>query len=218
MYRYYESLFRLVGLKGISISILITHELTKKGINATLLIAGDGEIRKNLEELTYKLGIEDKVKFLGYQSDMTSFYKKIDIYLSTPVTEPFGLSCIEALSYGVPVIFPFVDGQPEAIKNGYCGIGLKPTISIDEHKKLTGIDVDFPHQVYDPINDQLTEPKLLSHIDCVVEIIHLLKKTSLYESMSKNAFQWSKENMNYEKFKIKFEDALKNTVKNNTPS
>ncbi|OTA14118.1 Glycosyltransferase [Xenorhabdus vietnamensis] len=206
---------RLVGLKGISIAILIVYELAKKCINTTLLIAGEGNIRKNLEELSHKLGVEDKIKFLGYQSDMVSFYEKIDLYLSTPVTEPFGLSCIESLSHGVPVIFPLIDGQPEAIKDGYCGIGLKPSVSIDEHEKLTGIDISFPHQVYDPINDQLTEPKLLSHLECVSAIERLLNDPPLYESMCKNAIEWSKENMNYEKFKTEFERVLK-VLKNNS--
>ncbi|PHM66198.1 Glycosyltransferase [Xenorhabdus stockiae] len=204
---------RLVSLKGISVSILVVNELIRKNINTQLLIAGDGEIKNDLEELVHKLGIEKHVKFIGYQADMSKFYKKIDIYMSSPITEPFGLSCIEALSNAVPVIFPLVDGQPEAVKDGYCGIGLKPTISIEEHKKLTGIDINFPHQVYDPINDQLTEPKLLSHIDCANAIERLLKDPSLYESMSRNAVEWSKESMNYEKFLHEFEDALSSFAK-----
>ncbi|MBC8952965.1 glycosyltransferase family 4 protein [Xenorhabdus sp. PB62.4] len=208
---------RLVGLKGISISLLVLDELKKRGINAKLFIAGSGNCELQLKELASDLNIVDFVDFVGYQSDMKKFYEKIDVYMSTPVTEAFGLSCIEALSNAVPVIFPLVDGQPEAIKDGYCGIGLKPTVSIDEHEKLAGIDIDFPHQVYDPINDKLTEPKLLSHIDCADAIERLLKEPSLYESMSKNAIEWSKESMNYEKFKNEFEDAFRELAKSTLP-
>ncbi|PHM58630.1 glycosyltransferase family 4 protein [Xenorhabdus sp. KK7.4] len=204
---------RLVGLKGISVSILVLHELKRRGIIAKLLIAGSGDCDQQLRELAFNLSVDDQIDFLGYQSDMKAFYEKIDLYMSTPATEAFGLSCIEALSNSVPVIFPLVDGQPEAVKDGYCGIGLKPTISIEEHKKLTGIDINFPHQVYDPINDQLTEPKLLSHIDCADAIERLLKDPSLYESMSRNAIEWSKESMNYEKFLHEFEDALSSLAK-----
>ncbi|MBD2822508.1 glycosyltransferase [Xenorhabdus sp. 42] len=200
---------RLVGLKGISVSILTVKELISRGINVKLLIAGNGEDEQKLKILVHKVGVENNIKFIGYCSDVSDFYNKVDIYLSTPITEPFGLSCIEALSNAVPVIFPFIDGQPESVKDGYCGIGLKPTVSIDEHKKLTNIDIDFPHQVYDPINDQLTEPKLLSHVDCADAVERLLKDLSLYESMSKNSIEWSKESMNYEKFINEFEGALK---------
>ncbi|CDG21080.1 putative glycosyltransferase [Xenorhabdus poinarii G6] len=201
---------RLVGLKGISVSILAANELISRGINVQLLIAGNGEDEQALRVLVHKLGMENNIIFMGYCSDMSVFYNKVDIYLSTPITEPFGLSCIEALSNAVPVIFPFIDGQPEAVKDGYCGIGLKPTVSIDEHKSLTDIDIDFPHQVYDPINDQLTEPKLLSHVDCADAVERLFKNPDLYESMSKNALKWSKETMNYNLFIKEFELDINN--------
>ncbi len=81
-------------------------ELKNKNISAKLIIAGEGEQRRDLENLASKLDLEDSIEFIGYQSDMSIFYSKIDIYLSTPVLEAFGLSCIEALSNGIPVIFP----------------------------------------------------------------------------------------------------------------
>ncbi|MBD2792805.1 glycosyltransferase family 4 protein [Xenorhabdus szentirmaii] len=204
---------RLVGLKGIGVSVLTLAELINRGVKCKLLIAGVGEVKAELENLVKQLKMESYVDFLGYQSDMTLFYQNIDIYMSTSVKETCSLSCIESLAHAVPVVFSIVDGQPEAVKDGYYGIGIKPTVSIDQHKKLTGIDTDFPHQVYDPINDQLTEPKLVSHIDCADAVERLLKDPSLYESMSKNALEWSKESMNYDKFLNEFEDALREIAK-----
>lgn len=196
---------RLVGLKAIGISILALHELLKEGVAANLVIAGDGEQREQLEALALKLGIKDHIKFLGYQDDMTRFYSEIDIYLSTPATEPFGLSCIEALSQGVPVIFPLIDGQPEAVKNQFCGIGIIPDMSTSEYYKAAELDIDFPHEVYDPIKDCLTQPKLITPIKIVPEIKKIIND---YEKLSKNALIWSKETMNYDLFIKEFESAI----------
>ncbi|NRN30169.1 glycosyltransferase [Photorhabdus heterorhabditis] len=204
---------RLVSSKGISVSILMLHELIKRGHSVMLHIAGDGKFKKELKRLVNDLQLNNHVVFLGYQSDMNSFFNKIDIYLSTSVNESFGLSCIEALSYNVPVIFPIVDGQPEAVKDGFCGIGLIPQVSLREHKALTDIDIDFPHKVYDPINDSLVEPKLVSHIDGANAVESLINNSSFYSQLSKNAQQYSKMSFDYHKFKDEFEEVLLKYVK-----
>lgn len=197
---------RLIGLKGIGVSILTIKELIDSGINASLLIAGDGEDREKLEHLVSVLSLQNNIRFLGFQSDLTDFYEHIDIYLSTPVTEAFGLSCIEAMSHGVPVIFPMIDGQPEAIKDNYCGIAIVPTVSIDKYKEQTGISIDFPYQVYDPNTDSLTSIKLISPEQCMLAVKNVLHN---YEQLSKNALKWSKETMNYNVFIKEFESATK---------
>nr|WP_195431231.1 glycosyltransferase [Morganella morganii] len=198
---------RLVGLKGIGVSILCLKELIESGKDAELIIAGDGEQKCQLEELAAKLNISDKVKFTGYQHNMENFYNSIDIYLSTPVTEPFGLSCIEALSQGIPVIFPLIDGQPEAVKDKYCGIGIKPSLSVEKYQELTGLPVNFPYDVYDPVNDCLMTPQLSAPSDIATAVSDII---SDYESYSKNAVDWSHDTMNYHSFITEFENSLKN--------
>ncbi|CDG20469.1 putative glycosyltransferase [Xenorhabdus poinarii G6] len=198
---------RLIGLKGIGIAILALNELLKKGIKAKLIIAGEGEQKEDLRNLAIKLGIEENVEFIGYQSDMATFYSIVDIYISTPVAEAFGLSCIEAISNGVPVIFPLSNGQPEAIKNKICGIGIIPDISVDEYYQMTGLTVNFPHDIYDPINDCMTSPKLINPAKCAVTVQLVI---SDYNQLSKNAIEWSKETMNYNLFIKEFELAINN--------
>lgn len=196
---------RLVGLKAIGIAIITLKQLLSKGTKAKLIIAGTGEEESNLKELTKKLTLDDHVEFLGYQSDMTYFYSSIDIYLSTPITEPFGLSCIEALSRGIPVVYPVIDGQPEAIKDG--GIGINPDMTQDDYSEKTGMKIDFPYDVYDPINDCLTSPKLLDPKKCADAINSIINN---YEELSENALQWSKQTTNYKIFISELESALIN--------
>ncbi|MEM8182324.1 glycosyltransferase [Morganella morganii subsp. sibonii] len=197
---------RLVGLKGIGIAILCIKSLADQGTDARLIIAGDGEQKDDLIKLVIKLGLEEKIKFIGYQDDMKKFYSSIDIYISTPVAEAFGLSCIEAMSNGVPVIFPLLNGQPEAVRDKICGIGIVPDISAEEYYKETGININFPHDVYDPVNDCLVPPKLIDPKKCASEIMNIIED---YEQFSKSALEWSKETMNYDLFIKEFESAIR---------
>ncbi|KEY56509.1 glycosyltransferase [Serratia sp. DD3] len=198
---------RLVSLKGISVSLLMMQELLRRGHHVSLEIAGKGLDRAAFEALAERLQLGDHVIFSGFQDNVADFFNRIDIYMSTPITEPFGLSCMESLYFGVPVIFPLIDGQPEAVKDGYCGIGLTPSITIEQHQHLTGIKVDFPHDVYDPLSDSLVKPKLLSHIDCA-DAVEKLLVTDTYQFLSKNARNYPMTHFNYAMFKTDFDQTL----------
>jgi glycosyltransferase involved in cell wall biosynthesis len=202
---------RLVSLKGISVSLLMMQELLRRGHDVTLEIAGKGPDREAFETLANKLQLGDRVVFSGFQDNVADFFNRTHIYMSTPITEPFGLSCMESLYYGVPVIFPMIDGQPEAVKDGYCGIGLTPTVTIEEHQRLTGIKVDFPHQVYDPLTDTLVTPKLLSHIACADAVEKLLIPET-YKSISQNAQRYPVVHFSYAMFKTDFDNTLNSFV------
>ncbi|WP_159162612.1 glycosyltransferase, partial [Klebsiella pneumoniae] len=123
----------------ISVALLTLKNLLDRGINVTLDIAGKGPDEHQFIQLAQKLGIAGNVNFLGFRDDLSDFFNSIHIYLSTPVTEPFGLSCLESLFYSVPVIYPLIDGQPEVVKNGVCGIGITPDITPEAHFEQCGI-------------------------------------------------------------------------------
>lgn len=198
---------RLVTLKGISVSLLMMQELLRRGHDVTLEIAGKGPDQPAFEALAQRLQLGDRVRFSGFQDNVADFFNRTHIYISTPITEPFGLSCMESLYFGVPVIFPLVDGQPEAVKDGVCGIGLTPSVTIEEHQQLTGLKVDFPHQVYDPIQDSLVTPKLVSHFDCADAVEKMLQPAT-YRSMSANTRQFTAEHFDYSVFKTEFDRSL----------
>ncbi|MGD8165260.1 glycosyltransferase [Pantoea sp. FN0307] len=189
---------RQVGLKGISVALQTLRVLLDRGMNVTLDIAGKGPDEEKFKALSHKLGIADRVRFIGFQQDLSNFFNHIHIYISTPVTEPFGLSCMEALHYGVPVVFPLIDGQPEVVKNGYCGIGIVPDILPETHWQQTGIDVDFPHYVYYPKEDKLLPPKLLSPEACADAIENIAGPD--YERYRANAFTHVRTHFDHKNF------------------
>jgi glycosyltransferase involved in cell wall biosynthesis len=83
------------------------------GDDCKLLIIGRGEDSDRLAAVTAKLGLTDHVIFGGYQADMTAMLSAFDLNVTTSEQETFGLSVLEALSSGLPVLYttcPALDG------------------------------------------------------------------------------------------------------------
>jgi glycosyltransferase involved in cell wall biosynthesis len=70
----------------------------------TLSVAGEGGLRSSLSALVRQLDIEDSVEFLGQVSDTDELLTGTSILLAPAPGEPFGLSVVEAMAHGVPVV------------------------------------------------------------------------------------------------------------------
>ncbi len=93
--------------------------------NVSLVIVGDGPQKKELEELVKWLNITDKVIFTGMvdPSDVPLYYSMADLFVSASTSETQGLTYIEALACGTPLLCRKDDclkGVIEEGKNGYC--------------------------------------------------------------------------------------------------
>jgi len=86
-----------------------------------LLLIGEGDLRKKLEELTAKLKIEESVSFLGYQPNVPALLKDIDLYVHASVLEPLGIAILEAMAAGKCVVATAVGGVTEIITDGQTG-------------------------------------------------------------------------------------------------
>jgi glycosyltransferase involved in cell wall biosynthesis len=78
-----------------------------------LLVIGRGADGDRLQAAAERAGVADHVIFGGYQADMTAMLSAMDLNLSTSVQETFGLSVLEALANGLPVLYttcPALDG------------------------------------------------------------------------------------------------------------
>jgi glycosyltransferase involved in cell wall biosynthesis len=67
-------------------------------------IAGEGEQRAMLEALARSLGIEKRVRFLGWRTDRAGLFKAADLVVYPSRKEPFGNVVVEAWGYGVPLV------------------------------------------------------------------------------------------------------------------
>ncbi len=82
-----------------------------------LLLAGDGERKKELEKLVRESGLSKRVCFLGVRQDIYSLYKMCDIAILSSHWEGFGLAAVEAMASGVPIIASNVDGLAKVVEN-----------------------------------------------------------------------------------------------------
>jgi glycosyltransferase involved in cell wall biosynthesis len=78
-----------------------------------LLIVGDGQIRPDLEAEAARAGVTDLVIFAGERHDVAAMLSSLDLFIAASDQETFGLSVLEALANGIPVLYttcPALDG------------------------------------------------------------------------------------------------------------
>lgn len=115
---------RLDDKKGIEYAIESMITIKSKFSNVKLLIVGDGEYRKYLEQLVIKWNLSKEVEFIGsvLNSEINQYYRKADVFLLPSLFEGYPLVLLEAMACGLPIISTPVSIAPEIINtwnNGY---------------------------------------------------------------------------------------------------
>jgi N-acetyl-alpha-D-glucosaminyl L-malate synthase BshA len=90
-------------------------------VKVRLVLVGDGPERAPAYQLAEDLGVADRCTFLGAQESIDCLLNCADLLLQPSVTESFGLSILEALSTGVPVVATRCGGPEEVVLHGECG-------------------------------------------------------------------------------------------------
>ena len=87
--------------------------------NVKFVIAGSGDMEPFIIEKAAELGIADKVLFAGFlnQDDVERAYKMADIYVMPSVSEPFGITALEAMKYKTPSIVSKQSGVSEVVRH-----------------------------------------------------------------------------------------------------
>lgn len=93
--------------------VIRTFKLVRDAMPAKLLLVGDGPDRVECEALTRELLLTEDVSFLGKQDALVEILTGSDLFLLPSQSESFGLSALEAMSCGVPVISSSTGGIPE---------------------------------------------------------------------------------------------------------
>lgn len=90
-------------------------------VPSRLLLVGDGPDLGDALDLARELGIADRVDALGEQDAVTPLLSISDLFLLPSAQESFGLSALEAMACGVPVVASRVGGLPEVVEHGASG-------------------------------------------------------------------------------------------------
>ena len=86
-----------------------------------LVMVGDGPDRSEAEEEARKLGVESRVHFPGKIDNVAPLLASADLFLLPSSSESFGLSALEAIASGVPVVGTNAGGMPEVVRDGETG-------------------------------------------------------------------------------------------------
>ncbi len=128
------SIGRLVAFKGFEYLIDACAELSRRGLEFTCEIVGDGPLRGDLEARIRKLNLSDRVRLLGSLSQGTVLEKlsAADIFALASITDAQGASdvfptvIIEAMAAARPVVSTRLAGIPESVVHGETGLLVPP--------------------------------------------------------------------------------------------
>jgi glycosyltransferase involved in cell wall biosynthesis len=122
----------LAPYKGQDILIRSLTRLLEQGLDVELdlvggVFGGQTEFKQHLQDLASKSGLQDKIRFLGFQDQIGPFLEASDFFI-LPSTRPEGLGIVilEAMAKGVPVVATNHGGVLEIIRDGENGILVPP--------------------------------------------------------------------------------------------
>lgn len=117
--------------------------LQERGIQLHYIVCGEGSLRPRLEAQVRALGLQERVHFPGFSSDIPCYLAAADIFVHVPLWEGLGVAVIEALAAGVPVVASQVGGLPELITDQATGLLVPP-------QEATALAVAIERLVHDP--------------------------------------------------------------------
>lgn len=118
-YRVVVNIGRLTIQKGLTNLLLSAKEVIERAPKTLFLIVGSGDQYYELLTLAASLGIGDKVLFTDFQrgKNLRDAYKVADLFVMPSVSEPFGLTPLEAISFGTPSLVSKQSGVSEVLRN-----------------------------------------------------------------------------------------------------
>lgn len=138
---------RLSPVKGI-LEFLNLFSKTQSYKNATILIAGDGELEKDIKRYSAEKDLD--VRLLGYksQNEVIELYSIADSFLMPSLSDPNPLTSIEALFSGLPLLISnHVGNYPEVVKEGVNGYILDYSAEDESVKKIDRL-LNSPEEWY----------------------------------------------------------------------
>lgn len=125
---------RITGGKGHDIFlkaariVLDKHPHTKFVIVGDSLVESEERLKNDLVELCRETGIDKNVIFTGWREDASKIISAMDVLIqaSTTFPEGFGLTCIEAMALGVPLVVTDIPGSSEIVVDGETGYVVPP--------------------------------------------------------------------------------------------
>jgi glycosyltransferase involved in cell wall biosynthesis len=167
---------RLVPVKGIVHLIHAIHLLRSRIPDVRLEIAGSGPEEPALRRVVQQLGLNDRVTFLGWQTDLAPLFERWDVFAMPSIEEAFGIAALEAMAAGLPVVATNVGGVPELVEHGKTGWLVPPGDPVALSERLTALLVDPQQQRLMGAAGRRRAEEKFSQRRMVSEVEHIYEK------------------------------------------
>ena len=117
---------RIVRRKGLDLLLNAFSEDEKLLSSSVIIVAGTGPDEDRIKRLSSKIGILEKVRFLGQTNEVERYLNASDIFVLPSFSEGMPNSLLEAMACGLPVIASKIGGVVDVVEDGRSGILFEP--------------------------------------------------------------------------------------------
>jgi len=116
----------LLPIKGPLYLLRAMENLWREFSETHLVYVGKGELERQLKSEAFRMGVTNKVHFLGWRDDVHEIMRTFDIFVLPSLNEGMGRVLVEAMAAGKAVVASNVGGVPDLVKHGQNGFLVKP--------------------------------------------------------------------------------------------
>ncbi len=117
---------RLIPSKGMDVLIQAAPELVHKFPGLKIIIVGSGPMQQSLRSTAAGLGLSRDIVFTGHVAELLPYYALFDVFALPTTAEAFGMTAVEAMLAGCPVVASRTGGLSEIIANRETGLLVPP--------------------------------------------------------------------------------------------
>lgn len=117
---------RLAPLKGLDYLLEAWKTVAATIPDVTLVIVGNGDLETDLKAQATALGLDGRVVFAGFRTDIPALLARADLFVLSSLWEGLPMAAIEAMAAGCPVVATAVGGTPEVVEHGNTGLLTSP--------------------------------------------------------------------------------------------
>jgi glycosyltransferase involved in cell wall biosynthesis len=168
---------RLVPQKNFHLFLEVAAQVAASRPEVLFVIAGTGPLEADLKAKADRLGLADKVRFLGHVDDRVGLYHALDFLMMTSDFEGTPMVLLEAMSSALPIIASAVDGIAEVCTHGHDALLISPGRG-DEFAKALGkllLDARLAEQLGRNARQSVLETydirRLTRHVEQVYETV-----------------------------------------------